>query len=127
MVKLILEKTKKWFLKQFLYGRVYLWLKPRLGGIILALLIIFLIFYAHSEYLKYVEFKDKSSTGYIGLSFVIKNSLILLVALIYFYFYSSLNRTKKGIETSEKKVDKKSDRVDSLDYFLNDDEINRKD
>ena len=117
----------KWFLKQFLYGQVYLWLKPRLGGIILALLIIFLIFYAHSEYLQYVEFKDKSSTGYIGLSFIIKNSLILLVALIYFYFYSSLNRTKKGIETSEKKIDKKSDRVDSLDYFLNDDEINRKD
>ena len=27
----------------------------------------------------------------------------------------------------KKKIDKKSDRVDSLDYFLNDDEINRKD
>ena len=75
----------KWFLKQFLYGQVYLWLKPRLGGIILALLIIFLIFYAHSEYLKYVEFKDKSSTGYIGLSFIIKNSLILFKKQFHCY------------------------------------------
>ncbi len=117
----------KWFLKQFLYGRVYLWLKPRLGGIILALLIIFLIFYAHSEYLKYVEFKDKSSTGYIGLSFIIKNLLIILVAFVYFYFYSSLNKAKKSIETIKNKIEKQDDRVDSLDYFLNDDEINKKD
>ena len=117
----------KFIFKQFLYGRVYLWIKPRLGGIFLALIIIFLIFYAHSEYLKYVEFKDKSSTGFVGLSFIIKNSLILLVAIVYFYFYSSLNRTKKNIETVKEETEKVDDRVDSLDYFLKDDEINRKD
>tara|TARA_B100001123_G_C14889235_1_gene859181 strand:- start:69 stop:428 length:360 start_codon:yes stop_codon:yes gene_type:complete len=117
----------KFIFKQFLYGRVYLWMRPRLGGIFLTLIIIFLIFYAHSEYLKYVEFKEKSSIGYIGLSFIIKNSLILLVAIFYFYFYSSLNRTKKNIENTKDETKNHDDRVDSLDYFLKDDEINRKD
>ena len=49
----------KWFIKQFLYGQIYLWLKPRLGQIFLTLLIIFLIFYAHDEYLNYLEYKKK--------------------------------------------------------------------
>ena len=48
---------------------------------------IFLIIYIHSEYLNYVEFKEKTSANYIGLSFIIKNSLILMVTLSYFYFY----------------------------------------
>ena len=117
----------KLIFKQFLYGRVYLWLKPRLGGIFLTLIIIFLIFYAHSEYLKYIEFKEKTSSEFIGLSFIIKNLLIILVAFVYFYFYSSLNRAKKNIETIKNKIEKQNDRVDSLDYFLNDDEINKKD
>ena len=117
----------KLIFKQFLYGRVYLWLKPRLGGIFITLAIIFLIFYAHSEYLKYIEFKEKSSSEFTGLSFRIKNLLILLVAIVYFYFYSSLNRTKKSIEAVKNKIEKQDERVDSLDYFLKDDEINRRD
>ena len=116
----------KWFIKQFLYGQIYLWLKPRLGQIFLTLLIIFFIFYAHDEYLNYLEYKKKSLTEFIGFSFVIKNLLILLVVIIYFYFYSSLNKTKKDIETLKNENNNNNDRVESLDYFLEDDEINRK-
>tara|TARA_Y100000816_G_C25902107_1_gene470593 strand:- start:168 stop:539 length:372 start_codon:yes stop_codon:yes gene_type:complete len=119
----------KFLTKQFLYGRLYLWAKERLSGIFLGIVIIFLIIYIHSEYLNYVEFKEKSSNSYVGISFIIKNTLILLVALGYFYFYSILGKTKKLIEDDEnipnKKRENETERVENLDYFLNDDEINR--
>ena len=40
---------------------MYLWAKERLSGIFLGIVIIFLIIYIHSEYLNYVEFKEKFS------------------------------------------------------------------
>ena len=90
---------------------------------------IFLIIYIHSEYLNYVEFKEKTSANYIGLSFIIKNSLILIVALSYFYFYRFLSKAKKTIEKTEvnsnQNKDDQSERIDDLNYFLKDDEINR--
>ena len=87
----------KFLTKQFLYGRLYLWAKERLSGIFLGIVIIFLIIYIHSEYLNYVEFKEKSSNSYVGISFIIKNTLILLVALGYFYFYSILLQVEMKI------------------------------
>ena len=119
----------KWATKQFLYGRIYLWAKERLSGIFFTLIIIFLIFYLHSEYLKYVEFKEKTSENYIGLSFIIKNALILIVTFSYFYFYSFLNKAKKAIKKNEENIKQPNDgeMVDSLDNFLEDDEIDRKD
>ena len=118
----------KFLTKQFLYGRLYLWLKERIGGILLLAISIFLIFYFHNEYLNYVEYKNKFDGGYIGLSFIIKNTLILSVAFIYFYFYSFLNRAKKSIKKSEENIKQTEDTemVDNLDQFLEDDEINRK-
>ncbi len=112
--------------KQFLYGRLFLWLKPRLSSIFFFLIIIFLIFYIHGEYLKYVAVKENSENNYIGLSFVIKNILIFIVAIAYFYFYSVLGKTKKSIEKSQENIRSELDRVDSLDYFLNDEEVNKK-
>ena len=51
------------------------------------------------------------------------------MALGYFYFYSILGKTKKLIEDDEnipnKNRENETDRVENLDYFLNDDEINR--
>ena len=117
----------KFLTKQFIYGRIYLWIKDKLGAILFLFISIFLIIYFHNEYLNYIEYKEKLAESYVGLSFVIKNILILLVAGGYFYFYSSLNRTKKNIETVKEETEKEDDRVDSLDYFLKDDEINRKD
>ena len=114
----------KFLTKQFLYGRLYLWLKERIGGILLLAISIFLIFYIHSEYLNYVEYKTKFEESYIGLSFIIKNLLIFLIAIGYFYFYFSLNKATKSInETKETLKENKQEMVKSLDEFLDDDEL----
>ena len=122
----------KFLTKQFIYGRIYLWIKDRLGAILFLSISIFLIIYFHNEYLKYIEYKEKFAESYVGLSFVIKNILILLIAGGYFYFYFVLGRNKKSIEeksnqkqASVKEDSKTSEMVGSLDEFLNDDELNR--
>ena len=122
----------KFLTKQFIYGRIYLWTKDRLGAILFLSISIFLIIYFHNEYLKYIEYKEKFAESYVGLSFVIKNILILLVAGGYFYFYFVLGKNKKSIEdksnqkqASVKEESKSSEMVDSLDEFLSDDELNK--
>ena len=122
----------KFLTKQFIYGRIYLWIKDRLGAILFLSISIFLIIYFHNEYLKYIEYKEKFAESYVGLSFVIKNILILLIAGGYFYFYFVLGRNKKSIEeksnqkqASVKEESKSSEMVDSLDEFLSDDELNK--
>jgi len=122
----------KFLTKQFIYGRIYLWIKDRLGAILFLSISIFLIIYFHNEYLKYIEYKEKFAESYVGLSFVIKNILILLVAGGYFYFYFVLGRNKKSIEeksnqkqASVKEESRSSEMVDSLDEFLSDDELNK--
>jgi len=115
--------------KLFIYRQIYNFIKERIVGISFTTIMIFLIIYIHSEYLNYVEFKEKTSANYIGLSFIIKNSLILIVTLSYFYFYRFLSKAKKKIENNEinfvQNKDNGSERIDDLDYFLKDDEINR--
>ena len=115
--------------KLFIYRQIYNFIKDRIVGISFTAIMIFLIIYIHSEYLNYVEFKEKTSANYIGLSFIIKNGLILIVTLSYFYFYRFLSKAKKIIEkkevNSDQNKDDQSERIDDLDYFLNDDEINR--
>ena len=115
--------------KLFIYRQIYNFIKERIAGISFTAILIFLIIYIHSEYLNYVEFKEKTSANYIGLSFIIKNGLILIVTLSYFYFYRFLSKAKKTIEKNEvnsnQNKDDQSERIDDLDYFLNDDEINR--
>ena len=122
----------KFLTKQFIYGRIYLWIKDKLGTILFLSISIFLIIYFHNEYLKYIEYKEKFAESYVGLSFVIKNILILLVAGGYFYFYFVLGKNKKSIEeksnqiqASVKEESKSSDMVSSLDEFLSDDELNK--
>ena len=115
--------------KLFIYRQIYNFIKERIVGISFTAIMIFLIIYIHSEYLNYVEFKEKTTANYIGLSFIIKNSLILIVTLSYFYFYRFLLKAKKTIEKNEvnsnQNKDDQSERIDDLNYFLNDDEINR--
>ena len=119
----------QFIIKLFIYRQIYNFIKERIVGISFTAIMIFLIIYIHSEYLNYVEFKEKTSANYIGLSFIIKNSLILMVTLSYFYFYRFLSKAKKKIENNEinffQNKDDGSERIDDLDYFLNDDEINR--
>ena len=120
----------KWFGKQFLYGRIYLWAKERLSGLILALILLILVFYIHSEYLSYIEFKSENEANYIGISFVIKNTLILSIVLGYIYYYRKITQTQDSIKETketivkENKIDDK-EKVSSLDQFLEDDEIDR--
>ena len=115
--------------KLFIYRQIYNFIKERIVGISFTAILIFLIIYIHSEYLNYVEFKEKTSANYIGLSFIIKNSLILIVTLSYFYFYRFLSKAKKTIEKTEvnsnQNKDDQSERIDDLNYLLNEDEINR--
>lgn len=115
--------------KLFIYRQIYNFIKERIVGISFTAILIFLIIYIHSEYLNYVEFKEKTSANYIGLSFIIKNSLILIVTLSYLYFYRFLSKAKKTIEKTEvnsnQNKDDQSERIDDLNYFLNEDEINR--
>ena len=115
--------------KLFIYRQIYNFIKERIVGISFTAILIFLIIYIHSEYLNYVEFKEKTSANYIGLSFIIKNGLILIVTLSYFYFYRFLSKAKKTIEKTEVNSnlnkDDQSERIDDLNYFLKDDEINR--
>ena len=122
----------KFLTKQFIYGRIYLWIKDKLGAILFLFISIFLIIYFHNEYLQYIEYKEKFAESDVGLSFVIKNILVLLVAGGYFYFYFVLGRNKKSIEeksnqkqASIKEESKTSEMVSSLDEFLDDDELNK--
>ena len=118
----------KWLGKQFAYGRFYLWIKSNLGRAFFFVVIIFLILYFHSEYLKYIDLRENSSNNYIGLSFIFKNLLIIIVTFSYLYFYFFLGKTVKSIEISQENIKKNDElnHIDTLDFFLNDDEINKK-
>ena len=120
----------KWFGKQFLYGRIYLWAKERLSGLILALILLILVFYIHGEYLNYIEFKSENEANYIGISFVIKNTLILSIVLVYIYYYRKITQTQDSIKETKETIVKENktddkEKVSSLDQFLEDDEIDR--
>ena len=120
----------KFITKQFLYGKVYLWLKERLSGLLLALIWLILVFYIHSEYLNFIEFNSKNNGSYIGLSFIVKNTLILAIVFGYIYFYRTINQTKESIKKTKDTIKEEGnsddkEKVTSLDQFLDDDEIDR--
>lgn len=117
------------FTKLYVIGKTYLWAKEKLAGILLVAVLLILVFYVHSEYLNYVEFKSKNEGSYIGTSFIIKNTLIVSILLGYLYFYRIINKTKESFKETKdviKKIDTNSNnKVKSLDEFLEDDELNR--
>ena len=120
----------KFITKQFLYGKVYLWLKERLSGLLLALILLILVFYIHSEYLNFIEFNAKNEGSYVGLSFIVKNTLILAIVFGYIYFYRTMGKTKESIKETKDTIIKENrtdgkEKVSSLDQFLEDDEIDR--
>ena len=92
----------KWLGKQFFYGRLYLWGKERLSGLLLTIILLILVFYIHSEYLNYIEFKTQNDANYIGLSFIVKNTLILSIVFGYIYFYRKLIRQKFQLKKLKK-------------------------
>lgn len=113
----------KFILKQLLYGRLYLWIKPNLYGLIFIVLGIFSVIYVHNEYLNYLEIKNDNYL--VGLSFIIKNILILMLVIGYLIFQLKLNKSEEKIEIKEFSNMKSNDSVSNLEYFLQDDEINK--
>ena len=120
----------KWFGKQFILGQIFYWAKERLSGLLLTIILLILVFYIHSQYLNYIEFKSNNDANYIGISFIIKNTLILAIVFGYIYFYRTIGKTKESIKETKETIIKENktdgkERVSSLDQFLEDDEIDR--
>ena len=120
----------KWFGKQFILGQIFYWAKERLSGLLLTIILLILVLYIHSQYLNYIEFNAKNEGSYIGISFIIKNTLILAIVFGYIYFYRTIGKTKESIKETKDTIIKENrtdgkERVSSLDQFLEDDEIDR--
>jgi len=117
--------------KQFILGRFIFWIKPKLNAFLLLLLVVGLTMYIHSQYLSYVEYTQKISVKDfgIGISFIIKNTIIILAIIIYLVFTFMLNKAKPN-QTKKSEIIKEKDsdnqRVDSLDFLLEKDKLENK-
>ena len=118
----------KFLTKQFLIGKLWFWIKPKIHGLLLLALIIFLIIYIHGEYLAFIEISQNvnSQEYLLGTSFLLKNGLILLAIIVYLSFVLLVKRTqsveKKPIIT-QKIENEKSEKAESLDFLLEEDEF----
>ena len=116
--------------RQFILGRFIFWIKPKLSAFLLLLLVIGLTIYIHSQYLSYIEYTQKISVKDfgIGVSFIIKNTIIILAIIIYLIFTFMLNKAKPNqTKTTEIiKKDNDNERVDSLDFLLEKDKLENK-
>ena len=125
-----IDKLFRFIGRQFFLGQIYNWAKERLSGLLLTIILLILVFYIHSQYLNFIEFNAKNEGNYIGVSFIVKNTLILGIVFGYIYFYRTIGKTKESIKETkdtiikENKTDGK-ERVSSLEQFLEDDEIDR--
>jgi hypothetical protein len=112
--------------KQFILGRVFFWIKPKLSAFLLLLLIISLTIYIHSQYLSYIEYTQKISVKDfgIGFSFIIKNTIIILAIIIYLIFTFMLNKADSS-ELKKIEVQKSNDneKTNSLDFLLEKDKL----
>ena len=114
--------------RQFILGRFIFWLKPKLNAFLLLLLVISLTVYIHSQYLSYIEYTERISLKElgIGLSFIIKNTIIILAIIIYLIFTFMLNKSKPS-SSKEVEIKKNSnERVNNLDFLLEKDKLQSK-
>jgi len=116
--------------KQFFLGQLYNWAKERLSGLLLTIILLILVLYIHSQYLNFIEFNAKNEGSYIGLSFIIKNTLILGIVFGYIYFYRIIGKTKESIKETKETIIKENktdgkEKVSSLEQFLEDDELDK--
>ena len=116
--------------RQFILGRFIFWIKPKLNAFLLLLLVVGLTIYIHSQYLSYIEYTQRISAKDfgIGVSFIIKNTIIILAIIIYLIFTFMLNKAKpnqtKKIEITNK--ENNNERTDSLDFLLEKDKLENK-
>lgn len=88
------------FLTRFtLFLKIYNWIKPRLKGLVILFVSIFIISYSHNEYLKWSAISGEKL--FLGYSFVLKNTLIILSVLFYF-----LLTRKKFLKTEDPNFNK---------------------
>jgi len=123
----MLNFLAKFLSKQFILGRVFFWIKPKLSAFLLLLLIISLTIYIHSQYLSYIEYTQKISVKDfgIGFSFIIKNTIIILAIIIYLIFTFMLNNAKPNQIKKVENINKENsnERTDSLDFLLEKDKL----
>jgi hypothetical protein len=116
--------------RQFILGRFIFWIKPKLSAFLLLLLVIGLTIYIHSQYLSYIEYTQKISAKDfgIGVSFIIKNTIIILAIIIYLIFTFMLNQAKPNQTKVTEIISKDNDkaRVDSLNFLLEKDKLENK-
>jgi len=116
--------------KQFILGRVFFWIKPKLSAFLLLLLVVGLTIYIHSQYLSYIEYTQRISAKDfgIGVSFVIKNTIIILAIIIYLIFTFMLNNAKPNQIKKVENINKENgnERTDSLDFLLEKDKLENK-
>ena len=115
--------------KQFILGRFIFWVKPKLSAFLLLLLVIGLTIYLHSQYLSYIEYTQKVSIKDfgIGISFIIKNAIVILAIIIYLIFTFMLNKAKPQ-KSNEALIINNNDyeRVNNLDFLLEKDKLRSK-
>ena len=114
--------------RQFILGRFLFWLKPKLNAFLLLLLVITLTVYIHSQYLSYIEYTQKISVKDlgIGLSFIIKNTIIILAIIIYLVFTFMLNKSKPSSSKEVEIKNNSNERVNNLDFLLEKDKLQSK-
>jgi predicted membrane protein len=116
--------------RQFILGRFIFWIKPKLSAFLLLLLVVGLTIYIHSQYLSYIEYTQRISAKDfgIGVSFVIKNTIIILAIIIYLIFTFMLNKAKPNQIKKLENINKENDneRTDSLDFLLEKDKLENK-
>ena len=114
--------------RQFILGRFIFWLKPKLNAFLLLLLVISLTVYIHSQYLSYIEYTQRISVKElgIGLSFIIKNTIIILAIIIYLVFTFMLNKSKPSSSKVVEIKNNSNERVNNLDFLLEKDKLQSK-
>ena len=114
--------------RQFILGRFIFWLKPKLNAFLLLLLVISLTVYIHSQYLSYIEYTQRISVKElgIGLSFIIKNTIIILAIIIYLVFTFMLNKSKPSSSKEVEIKNNSNERVNNLDFLLEKDKLQGK-
>ena len=114
--------------RQFILGRFIFWLKPKLNAFLLLLLVISLTVYIHSQYLSYIEYTQRISVKElgIGLSFIIKNTIIIIAIIIYLVFTFMLNKSKPSSSKEVEIKNNSNERVNNLDFLLEKDKLQSK-
>ena len=114
--------------RQFILGRFIFWLKPKLNAFLLLLLVISLTVYIHSQYLSYIEYTQRISVKElgIGLSFIIKNTIIILAIIVYLVFTFMLNKSKPSSSKEVEIKNNSNERVNNLDFLLDKDKLQSK-